>query len=257
MQEESPSIVHDVSVAAAVGRHALPNRLCAAFTQSLGAQRAALSWLPRLEHWQLLHATDEPALQAEAAQFTRADGPSVSAALGMQPVFVPDLRDYPCRTGPPLTEELPGTRRVLALPLHARHTPVGVLCLYYTERTEVTSTHITHAQRAASLALEALMRWRPVHAHPGRRRPVWATSTRAARWERIHQAADYVAAREDCAVAEGLAWLQEVSARDGLSLLDVADAVLQPSRAFHADHADHADEPEGRSGHERGRGSAA
>lgn len=131
---------------------------------------------------------------------------------------------------------------------------MGVLCLYYTERTEVTSTHITHAQRAASLALEALMRWRPVHAHTGRRRPVWATSTRAARWERIHQAADYVAAREECAVAEGLAWLQEVSARDALSLLDVADTVLQPSRAHYADHAD---EPEGRSGHERGRGNAA
>lgn len=252
MPEESPSIMHDVSVAAAVGRRALPNRLCTAFTQSLGAQRAALSWLPRLEHWQLLHATDEPALQAEAAQFTRADGPSVSAALGMQPVFVPDLRDYPSRTGPPLAEALPGTRRVLALPLHARHTPVGVLCLYYTERTDVTSGHITHAQRAAALALEALLRWRPVHdAGTGCRRPVWTTSTRAARWERIHRAAEYVAARQECAVAEGLAWLQKVSARDGLSLLDVADTVLQPSRAHHDDV------PEKRSGHERVRGSAA
>ncbi|MGW6026738.1 GAF domain-containing protein [Streptomyces sp. NPDC055099] len=252
MPEEPPTIVHDVSVAAAVGRRALPNRLCTAFTQSMGAQRAALSWLPRLEHWQLLHATDEPALQAEAAQFTRADGPSVSAALGMQPVFVPDLRDYPCRTGPPLAEELPGTRRVLALPLHARHTPVGVLCLYYTECTDVTSDHITHAQRAAGLALEALLRWRPVHdAGTGCRRPVWTTSTRAARWERIHRAADYVAARQECAVAEGLAWLQKVSARDGLSLLDVADTVLQPSRAHHDDLH------EKRSGHDCARGSAA
>ncbi|MWA09530.1 GAF domain-containing protein [Streptomyces sp. BA2] len=253
MPEESPSIVHDVSVAAAVGRRALPNRLCTAFTESLGAQRAALSWLPRLEHWQLLHATDEPALQAEAAQFTRADGPSVSAALGMHPVFVPDLRDYPCRTGPPLSAELPGTRRVLALPLHDGHTPLGVLCLYYTERTDVTSSHITHAQRAAALALDALLRWRPVHdaAGSGCRRPVWTTSTRAARWERIHQAADYVAARQECDVAEGLAWLQEVSARDRLSLLDVADTVLQPS------HAHHEDESEGRSGHERARGSVA
>ncbi|MGW7272757.1 GAF domain-containing protein [Streptomyces sp. NPDC054864] len=252
MPEESPSIVHDVSVAAAVGRHALPNRLCTAFTQSLGAQRAALSWMPRLEDWQLLHATDEPALQAEAAQFTRADGPSVSAALGMQPVFVPDLRDYPCRTGPPLAEELPGTRRVLALPLHDRRTPLGVLCLYYTEHTDVTSRHITHAQRAVNLALDALLRWRPVHdAGSGCRRPVWTTSTRAARWERIHQAADYVAARQECPVAEGLAWLQEVSARDGHSLLDVADTVLQPSLAHHDG------EPEGRIGHEPARGSAA
>lgn len=248
MPEESPSIVHDVSVAAAVGRRALPNRLCTAFTQSLGAQRAALSWLPRLEDWQLLHATDEPALQAEAAQFTRADGPSVSAALGMQPVFVPDLRDYPCRTGPPLHEELPGTRRVLALPLHSRHTPVGVLCLYYAERTEVTPTHIVHAQRAAALALDALLRWRPVHEGTGCRRPVWTTSTRAARWERIHQASHHIADRQDCAAADGLAWLQEVSARDGLSLLDVADSVLQPS---------HAHGPEGRSSHERVSGSAA
>ncbi|MFD0554275.1 hypothetical protein ACFQ0X_37795 [Streptomyces rectiviolaceus] len=89
-----------------------------------------------------------------------------------------------------------------------------------------------------------------MHAGTGCRRPVWTTSTRAARWERIHQAADYIAAREDCAVAQGLAWLQEVSARDSLSLLDVADTVLQPSRAHHAD------EPEG-SSRERARGSAA
>ncbi|MCX4820937.1 GAF and ANTAR domain-containing protein [Streptomyces sp. NBC_01142] len=229
MLEESTSIVHDVSVAAAVGRRALPHRLCTAFRQSLGAQRAALSLLPRLEHWQLLHATDEPALQGEAAQFTLADGPSVSAALEMRPVFVPDLRDYHCRTGPRLSEELPDVQHVLALPLYARHTPIGVICLYYAERTEVTDTHITHAQSAAGLALEALLRWRPVHASTGCHRPVWTTDTRAARWERIHQAAGYVAVREDCAVAEALAWLQAVSARDGLSLLDVADAVLQPS----------------------------
>lgn len=231
MLEESLSIVHDVSVAAAVGRRALPNRLCTVFKQSLGAQRAALSWLPRLEHWQLLHATDESALQAEAAQFTRAEGPSVSAALEMRPVFVPDLRDYPCRTSPHLSEQLPDTHHVLALPLHARHTPIGVICLYYAERTQVTDTHITHAQHAAGIALEELLRWRPVHASTDCHRPVWSTDTRAARWERIHQAAAYVAAREDCATAEGLAWLQEVSARDGQSLLDVADTVLQPSHA--------------------------
>ncbi|MFI9742419.1 GAF domain-containing protein [Streptomyces sp. NPDC052494] len=227
--EETASIVHDVSVAAAVGRRALPHRLCTAFTQSLGAQGAALSLLPRLEHWQLLHATDESALRAEAAQFTLADGPSVSAALEMRPVFVRDLRNYPRRTGSCLSEELPGTQQMLALPLHSRHMPVGVICLYYTERTRVTDAHIAHALGAAGLALEALLRWRPVHASTACQRPVWATDTRAARWERIHQAAGYVAAREDCVAAEGLAWLQEVSARDGLSLLDVADTVLQRS----------------------------
>ncbi|MFD0035365.1 GAF and ANTAR domain-containing protein [Streptomyces sp. NPDC055059] len=229
MLEESPSIVHDVSVAAAVGRRALPHRLCTAFTQSLGAQRAALSLLPRLEHWQLLHATDEPALRAEAAQFTLADGPSVSAALEMRPVFVGDLRDYPCRTNSRLSEELPDTQHVLALPLHAHQTPIGVISLYYTERTQATDTLITHAQCAAGLALEALLRWRPVHASTDCRHPVWTTDTRAARWDRIHQAAGYVAAREGCPAAEALAWLQEVSARDGLSLLDVADTVLQRS----------------------------
>lgn len=229
MLEESPSIVHEVSIAAAVGRRALPHRLCTAFTQSLGAQRAALSLLPRLEHWQLLHATDESALQAEAAQFALADGPSVSAALEMRPVFVPDLRDYPCRTGSRLAEELPDTRHVLALPLHVHQTPVGVISLYYTERTQATETLLAHAQCAVSLALEALLRWRPVHASAGCGRPVWSTDTRAARWARIHQAVGHVAAREECPVAEALAWLQEVSARDGLSLLDVADTLLQRS----------------------------
>ncbi|MFG2862279.1 GAF domain-containing protein [Streptomyces sioyaensis] len=231
MLEEPTSIVHDVSVAVAVGRRTLPQRLCSAFTQSLGARRAALSWLPRLEEWQLLHATDEPALKAEASQFTLADGPSVSAALEMRPVFVPELRDYPCRIGAHLHEELPDTRHVLALPLHARHTPLAVISLYYTEHVHVTPAHITYAQRAAGLALEALLRWRPVHASTDCQRPVWTTDTRAARWERIHQAAGCIAARECCTTADALTWLQEMSTRGGLSLLDLADTVLQPSHA--------------------------
>ncbi|MEU9863654.1 GAF domain-containing protein [Streptomyces sp. NPDC047971] len=231
MLDASLSIVPDISVAAAVGRRALPNRLCAAFTRSLGAQRATLSLLPRVEHWQLLHATDEPALRAEAAQFARAEGPSVSAALEMRPVYVSDLLDPSDDSRPDLSEEFPGTRHVLALPLHTAHSPIGVICLYFTEPTPVTDAHIAQAHRAAGLALEALLRWRPVHAGAGSRRPVWATDTRAARWERIHQAAGYIAVQEGCAASEGLARLQDVSARDGRSLLDVADGVLQPSHA--------------------------
>ncbi|MFJ3993170.1 GAF domain-containing protein [Streptomyces sp. NPDC090032] len=219
------------ALAAAVGRRALPNRLCHAFMQALGAQRAALSFLPRLEDWQLLHATDERALQAEAAQFTCANGPSLSAALEVRPVLEHGLREDRCRSTPRLSEELPDTQQVLALPLHSRHRPIGVICLYYTQRTQLTDILVTHAQRAANLALEELLRWRPVHPSPACPRPVWTTDTRAARWERIHQAAELVAAREDSAAVNGLARLQEVSTREGLSLLDVADAFLQPAVA--------------------------
>lgn len=227
MLAESPSVMHDVSVAAAVGRRALPQRLCAAFTRSLGAQRAALSFLPRMEHWRLLHATDELALRGEATQFTLAGGPSVSAALRMRPVFVPDLHHSAHGSGSRLDEGLADVRQVLALPLRVQRTPVGVICLYYTERTEVTERHIAHGQHAADLALDALLRWRAVHACEDCECPVWTTDTRAARWDRIHQAAGYVAAREDCAVSEALSWLQVVGVRDGRSLLDLSDALLQ------------------------------
>ncbi|MFD9972316.1 GAF domain-containing protein [Streptomyces sp. NPDC059015] len=232
MLEEPPSIVHDVSVAAAVGRRTLPQRLCAAFTQALGAQRAALSFLPRVEQWRLLHATDEPALRGEAAQFTLGDGPSVSAALRMRPVLVRDLRGAPCRAGSPLHDGLADVRQVLALPMYVQHAPVGVICLYYTVRTEVTDAHVAEGQHAAALALDALLRWRPVHGSDECDCPVWATDTRAARWERIHQAAGYLAAREGCPVAEALSMLQAAGARDGLSLLDVSDALLQPRDAL-------------------------
>ncbi|MEV1052055.1 GAF domain-containing protein [Streptomyces sp. NPDC049887] len=232
MLEEPPSIVHDVSVAAAVGRRTLPQRLCAAFTQALGAQRAALSFLPRVEQWRLLHATDEPALRGEAAQFTLGDGPSVSAALRMRPVHVRDLRGAPCHTGSPLHDGLADVRQVLALPMYVQHAPVGVICLYYTVRTEVTDAHVAEGQHAAALALDALLRWRPVHGSDECDCPVWATDTRAARWERIHQAAGYLAAREGCPVAEALSMLQAAGARDGLSLLDVSDALLQPRDAL-------------------------
>ncbi len=218
-----------LEVAAAVGRSALPRRICTAFTQGLGAQRAALSLLPSLDHWQLLHATDESALLGEAVQFTVADGPSVTAALEMRPVFVPDLQSRHRSTGPDLAEELPDVVQVLALPLNACRTPIGVMCLYYTQPTQLTGQHRDDAQRAADVALDALLRWRPVHASTGCERPVWTTDTRAARWRRIHQAAGCLAAREGCSAPEALAWLQTVSARDGLSLLAVADGLLQPS----------------------------
>ncbi|MEV0965246.1 MULTISPECIES: GAF domain-containing protein [unclassified Streptomyces] len=235
MLEESPSIVHDVSVAAAVGRRTLPQRLCAAFTRSLGAQRAALSFLPRLEHWRLLHATDEPALRGEAAQFTLGDGPSVSAALRMRPVHVPDLRRAPCRGASPLHEGLADVRQMLALPMHVQRTPVGVICLYYTEEAELTDAHVAEGQRAAGLALDALLRWRAVHGSDDCDCPVWTTDTRAARWDRIHRAAGYLAAREECPAAEALAMLQATGTRDGRSLLDVSDALLQPRGALGRD----------------------
>lgn len=229
MLEETPSIVHDVSVAAAVGRSALPRRICTAFTHGTGAQRAALSLLPSLDQWQLLHATDESALVGEAVQFTSADGPSVNAALEMRPVFVSDVQSHRRRTDPDLAKELPDVEQILALPLHACRTPVGVICLYNTQLAQLTARHLDDAQRAADVAVDALLRWRPVHAaDTGCERPVWTTDTRAARWRRIHRAVGCVAAREGCCAAEALAWLRAVSAREGLSLLDVADAILQP-----------------------------
>ncbi|WP_158751519.1 GAF and ANTAR domain-containing protein [Streptomyces bicolor] len=234
MLEETPetsSIVHDVSVAAAVGRGTLPRRLCTAFADGMGAQRAALSLLPSLDRWQLLHATDEAALLGEAVQFTLADGPSINAALEMRPVLASGLQDHHASAGRHLVDEVSDVEQVLALPLNERRTPIGVMCLYYTHPAQVTGPHIEHAQHAAGVALDALLRWRQVHASTGCRRPVWTTDTRAARWHRIHQAAERVAARGGCSAADALAWLQAVSARDGLSLLDVADGLLQPEPA--------------------------
>jgi hypothetical protein len=223
------SIVHDVSVAAAVGRGTLPRRLCIAFTEGMGAQRAALSLLPGLDHWQLLHATDESALLGEAMQFTLADGPSINAALEMRPVLVSGLQNRDSCAGSRLADEVPDVEQVLALPLNERRTPIGVMSLYYTRPTRVTVPHLAQAQRAVGVALDALLRWRRVHASSGCQRPVWKSDTRAARWHRIHRAAGCVAACEECSTAEALAWLQAVSARDGLSLLEVADSLLQPS----------------------------
>ncbi|WEO93037.1 GAF and ANTAR domain-containing protein [Streptomyces sp. FXJ1.172] len=226
---ETPSIVHDVSVAAAVGRGTLPRRLCIAFAEGMGAQRAALSLLPSLDHWQLLHATDESALLGEAVQFTLADGPSINAALEMRPVLVSGLQNRRSTAGSHMADEVPDVQQVLALPLNERRTPIGVMSLYYTRSTQVTVLQLGQAQRAAGVALDALLRWRRVHASSDSQRPVWKSDTRAARWHRIHQAAGLVAACEDCSRAEALAWLQAVSARDGLSLLEVADSLLQPS----------------------------
>ncbi|MGW0686134.1 GAF domain-containing protein [Streptomyces sp. NPDC002754] len=233
MLMEGPSIVHDVSLAAAVGRRALPTRLCTAFARSLGAQHATMSLFPCLEQWQLLYASDEVALRAEAAQFTHAEGPSVSAALEARTVFVPEVHDHDDRSHAPYwSDDLPGVRHVLALPLHREFRPVGVICLYFTRPTRLTAAHIAEAEQAAVLAREELLRWRPAHANPAGPEPVWATDTRAARWERIHRAAGYVAAREDCAVGDALAWLQTASARQRQSLLDTCDLVLQPAGAF-------------------------
>ncbi|WP_425825667.1 GAF domain-containing protein [Streptomyces fractus] len=232
MLEEGPSIVHDVSLAAAVGRRALPIRLCTAFARTLGAQHATMSLFPCLEQWQLLYASDEGALRAEAAQFAHADGPSVSAALETRTVFVPEVHGDNDRShAPSWTDDLPGVRHVLALALHREFRPVGVISLYFTRPTHLTAAHIAEAEQAAAVAREELLRWRPAHADPAGPQPVWATDTRAARWERIHRAAGYVAAREDCPVGEALTWLQTASTRGGQSLLDTCDLILQPAGA--------------------------
>ncbi|MFZ3558853.1 GAF domain-containing protein [Streptomyces sp. BH055] len=229
MLEEVPSLVHDVSIAAAVGRRSLPVRLCAAFTRSLGAQHAAVSLLPRLEHWQLLHATDETALQTEADQFTHAGGPSVSAALEMRPVCTTAARHAVRPAGTPGPAGVPfGVRQVLAVPLCARRTPIGVISLHYSHPVPLSDDDIALATEAAELAREELLRWRPVHTGPPRGGTRWTNDSRAARWQRIHQAAGFVAARDDRPVHEALAYLQETSRRGQHSLLDVCDRILQP-----------------------------
>ncbi|MET8469039.1 GAF domain-containing protein [Streptomyces sp. NPDC006422] len=225
MLEEDPSVVHEVSLAAAVGRRALPMRLCSAFARSLGAQHATMSLLPCLEQWQLLYASDEIALRAEAAQFAHAAGPSVHAALEARTVLVEE------GGGERWADELPGARQALALPLHRHGRTVGVICLYFTRPAALTAAHLTEAERAAALAHEELLRWRPVHAGAADTEPVWATDTRAARWRRIHRAAGCLAAREDCDVREALTWLQTTSTRRHQSLLDTCDLVLQPADA--------------------------
>ncbi|MFI5664901.1 GAF domain-containing protein [Streptomyces sp. NPDC051684] len=229
MPEEDRSIVHDVSLAAAVGRRALPMRLCTAFAESLGAQHVTMSLLPSFEQWQLLYASDEYALRAEAAQFAHADGPSIDAALGTRTVLVPDVpgqaRHARLRRW---ADDLPALRHVLALPLHRQRQRLGVLCLYYTRSAPPAPAHIAEAERATALAREEILRWRPVHADADSPEPVWATDTRAARWERVHRAAGYIAAREECPVAEALNWLRVTSVRRHQSLLDTCDHVLQP-----------------------------
>jgi hypothetical protein len=221
-----------MSLAAAVGRRALPMRLCTAFAESLGAQHATMSLLPCLEQWQLLYASDEGALRAEAAQFAHADGPSVDAALGARTTFIPDVhangRSTRLRCW---SDDLPTLRHVLALPLRRKHGPLGVICLYYTHSAPPSPAQIAEAERATALAREELLRWRPMHADAAGPEPVWATDTRAARWERVHRAAGYVAAREDCPVGEALTWLRVTSMRRRESLLDTCDDILQPAGA--------------------------
>ncbi|MFZ3566523.1 GAF domain-containing protein [Streptomyces sp. BH097] len=229
MLEEDRSIVHDVSLAAAVGRRALPRRLCTAFAESLGAQHVTMSLLPSFEQWQLLYASDEYALRAEAAQFAHAEGPSVDAALGTRTVLVPDVHGRARRARLRCwTDELPALRHVLALPLHRQRQRLGVLCLYYTRSDPPAPAHIEEAEQATALAREEILRWRPVHADATGPEPVWATDTRAARWERVHRAAGCIAAREDCPVGEALAWLRVTALRRHQSLLDTCDHVLQP-----------------------------
>ncbi|MFD7297812.1 GAF domain-containing protein [Streptomyces sp. NPDC059897] len=233
MLEEDRSIVHDVSLAAAVGRRALPMRLCTAFAESLGAQHVTMSLLPSLEQWQLLYASDEYALRAEAAQFSHAEGPSVDAALATRTVCVPDVHGHVrrARLRRSWTEDLPALRHVLALPLHRQRQRLGVLCLYYTHSAPPAPAHIAEAEQATAIAREEILRWRPVHADAGGPEPVWATDTRAARWERVHRAAGYVAAREDCPVGEALTWLRVTALRRHQSLLDTCDHILQPAGA--------------------------
>ncbi|MFD3580448.1 GAF domain-containing protein [Streptomyces sp. NPDC058644] len=203
----------------------LPQRLCEAYQQAMGADSVVLSLMPHTAHWHLVHATSPLARQGEETQFTLGDGPTITASACAHPVLVPDLRTSTWPLNTQFAEYLPTARTVLAIPVMLRARDLGVVTLYYTQPRTVTENEIEHAQCAAYLAVEPLLQARETLTADGKDWPGVC-----ARWRTVHQAIGMVTARLDCPAIDALDLLRSYSFTTGRSLPDIATILMSDHR---------------------------
>jgi GAF domain-containing protein len=190
------------------------------YREAMAADSVAFSLFPHTARWHLLHATDALALHGEEAQFTLGDGPTITASACARCVLVPDLRTATWPLSAHLAACLPPARTVLAVPVSLRQNALGVITIYYTQPQALGEREVKHAECAAQLAVEPLLRARESLTADGEDWPM------PARWCTVHQAIGMISAKLDCPAADALDLLRGHSFTTGHSLPDIASKIM-------------------------------
>lgn len=200
----------------------LPDRLCAALCEGLPVDAATISLYTDAPDRQLLHASNEAALQLEEIQFELGEGPCVTAAATGRPVIVPDLHgrltEWPL-FGATARQRLPDIGSVYAFPMVDGPHHVGAVDLLRKDAwdpDEQTVRKASLAVRATAVALLTIpddLPWEP-------------TEVMDAHWGRTHRTAGVMAQRLGISVDEALARLRAEAFGSGRPLPEVSDAIL-------------------------------
>jgi hypothetical protein len=206
----------------------VPERLCAALTDVLSADAAAISLFPGTPSRQLLCASSAEALRLEELQFEVDEGPCITAAASGQAVLVGDLgrevTPWPV-FGALVREQLPDVAALFAFPLSFDDQVLGsVETLLHHPRTPTTeiAEQGVLAARATATALLSSYEDLPPDAIP----PWLASDDLDEYWGSLRRAVGVLAARLGIDTGEALARMRAYAFRSGEPLPDVADSVL-------------------------------
>ncbi|MFI0242260.1 hypothetical protein [Streptomyces sp. NPDC016845] len=206
-------VVRVMERAAAGDEAGLPNRLCHALSQSLGADGASMSLLTHTEARQVLCADGREALRLEELQFESGEGPCMAASVSGTPVVCLDPGEYLSVWpvfGSRLREELPQVALILALPLAPAGTskPIGAVDLWrrtpWQHGEDPLPRALTAIQTVTDILLERAVR------HFGGSEPLpWEPAEMIdAYWGRARRAAGQLAARRGIGIPDALALLR-------------------------------------------------
>jgi hypothetical protein len=212
-------------------RHAV--RACA---EALSAVGAGFAMTRDGGAWEPLLASGPEATELDEAQFTLGEGPSSEALRRGVPALASDL------AGPAAGQRWPaftvvaaerGVAAAFAFPIGIGAARMGVLTVYRSERGplpgELLQDALVYADAVLVLALDN-------RAGAGTDPEQVVSAAFSARRAEVHQATGAVAAQLGVSVTDALARLRAHAYSSGLSLQEVAGAVMAGELRFEIDH---------------------
>lgn len=194
--------------------------VCGACVRVLPVRRAAIVLEERDAGMQPWCASDEFANRVEQAQATAGEGPAVSAVLAGAPVLITDFAG--CENWPGFAESLVGPPPVsgsmFAVPLRLGPIRLGAVDLYRDVRGRPGPQLMSAALHIADLVTASLV------LAAGEEARQWAQPV-SSQW--IHEAAEITGVRLGIGLADACARLRAYAFTHGLSLVDVAQGVVE------------------------------
>jgi hypothetical protein len=200
-------------------------RLCDEIVSATGVSSCGVMMATSAGQGLTAHASDARARAVEDLQHTVGEGPGVAACASGVAVLVPDLadaRDGTVARWPTFAKDALGlgVHAAFAFPLLLGASRLGALSLYREEAGALSPADVSHGQVAADAVAIRL-------AEPGGQHP---NGTAQVDPMRVHQAAGMVMVQLDVPIDQALLRLRAAAYADGLTVDELADAIVQRRR---------------------------